>query len=444
MKKIVNRILLLGAVAAMFSACEYRDVYDAGSQYPNDKVYIAGVYESVIYKVDELITSEDAPFRYKIDAENNKLLIPLGVYRGSVWSKKDVVVELGVDNDTIQGLIESEELVGEDGGIPEILPEGKYSFDSEIRIGSGEDLGITNLAVDIPFLLENLDKRYVLGIKIVDSNVDINEDLSVIVFDITAGLIEAQPDFTYTIDEDDPLKILITNTSLFCLDYEWDFGDGSPAMTEEDPKEHVFPAVGIYDVKLTSKGTRGNLVTMTKQVHIWENITEQYIKNSGAPFVRAQLVSGRVDCLKDWDCTENVKSTYNKSKDLYVGGWQNTNGGVMDFYANEATGGALANAKIYQSFELPAGAFNAGFLPSRFIGECDGYFVVARGTSLPDAEDMASDPDVLAFVQWDETAEITQHSMEFSLEAAGTVTMGFVVSAPVDSRVQIRSVSLSK
>lgn len=444
MKRSIYKILFFSAIAAMFSACEYREVYDAGSQYPNDKVYIAGVYESVIYEVNELIESEDAPFRYKIDAENNKLLVPIGVYRSSVWSDKNVVVELGVDNDTIQGLIESEALVGEDGSIPEILPEGKYSFESEIHISKGEDLGMTNLAIDVPFLLENLDKRYVLGMKIVDSNADINEDLSVIVFDITAGLIEAQPNFTYQIDEDDPLKILITNTSVFCLDYEWDFGDGSPVVTEQDPKEHVFPAVGIYDVKLTSKGTRGNFVTMTKQIHIWENITDQYIKNSGAPFVRAQLVSGRVDCLKDWSCTENVKSTYNKSKDLYVGGWQNTNGGVMDFYANEATGGALANAKIYQSFDLPAGTFNAGFLPSRFNGECDGYFVVAKGTELPDAEDMAADPNVLAFMQWDETTEIVQQSMEFSLESAGKVTMGFVVSAPVDSRVQIRSVSLAK
>ena len=93
---------------------------------------------------------------------------------------------------------------------------------------------------------------------------------------------------------------------------------------------------------------------------------------------------------------------------------------------------------------MPAGAFNAGFLPSRFNGECDGYFVVAKGTELPDAENMAADPNVLAFMQWDETTEIVQQSMEFSLESAGKVTMGFVVSAPVDSRVQIRSVSLAK
>ena len=79
-------------------------------------------------------------------------------------------VELGIDNDTIPALIDSEELVGEDGTIPEILPADKYRLDTEIHIAKGEDLGQLNLTVDIPFLLDNLDKRYVLGIRILNSN----------------------------------------------------------------------------------------------------------------------------------------------------------------------------------------------------------------------------------------------------------------------------------
>ena len=152
MKKIIYKALSVLTVSILLYACEYREVYDAGSEYPNDKVYIAGVYETLIYKVDQIIESPNEPFRYKIDAENNKLLIPIGIYRGSVWSKGNVVVELGVDNDTIPGLIESEELVDEDGSIPEILPEGKYQLDTQVNIAKGEDLGMSNLAIDIPFL----------------------------------------------------------------------------------------------------------------------------------------------------------------------------------------------------------------------------------------------------------------------------------------------------
>lgn len=444
MKRVVYNILIFCSIAFLIQSCEYREVYDAGSEYPEDKVYIAGVYESVIYKVDAIRETENAPFRYKIDAQNNRLLIPMGVYRGSVWSKKEVTVNLAVSNDTIQGLIESEALVDDDGSVPEILPEGKYTFDEVLHFDKGEDLAITNLSIDIPFLLENLDKRYALGIKIVSSNVDINESKSLIVFDIKAGLIEAQPDFTYEIDEDNPLKIWLTNTSVFCLDYEWDFGDGSPTINEQDPESHEFPTTGRYNVKLTSTGTRGNKVVMTKLVHIWEVITEEFIKNSGNPFVKAGLVSGRVDCLKDWECTENVKTTYNKAKDIYVGGYQGDNGGVMDFYANTATFGALENAKIYQTVALPAGTYNAGFIPYRMDGESNCYFVIYQGNTLPDMEQIESDPNVLGYLHWDETVTLTQQSVEFDVPSDTDVTIGFVVSEPADSRVKIKSVSLAR
>ena len=336
MKKMIYRALSL-LLVILLHACEYKDIYDAGSEYPVDKVYIAGTYESIIYKVDQIVETGNAPFRYKIDVENNKVLIPLGIYRSSVWSNNDVSVELGIDNDTIPALIDSEELVGEDGTIPEILPADKYRLDTEIHIAKGEDLGQLNLTVDIPFLLDNLDKRYVLGIRILNSNAEINEKMSLIVVDITAGFIEPQPDFTFEMDEKKPFEVSFSNKSVFCLDYEWDFDDGSSTVNEKEPQKHVFPGVGIYNVKLTSKGTRGNLVTKEKVVHIWEDITDIYIKNGGNPFQKAGLVSGRVDCLKDWTCTENVLSTYNSSKKIYVGGYQGDNGGVMDFYANKAT-----------------------------------------------------------------------------------------------------------
>lgn len=443
MKKMIYRALSL-LLVILLHACEYKDIYDAGSEYPVDKVYIAGTYESIIYKVDQIVETENAPFRYKIDVENNKVLIPLGIYRSSVWSNNDVSVELGIDNDTIPALIDSEELVGEDGTIPEILPADKYRLDTEIHIAKGEDLGQLNLTVDIPFLLDNLDKRYVLGIRILNSNAEINEKMSLIVVDITAGFIEPQPDFTFEMDEKKPFEVSFSNKSVFCLDYEWDFDDGSSTVNEKEPQKHVFPGVGIYNVKLTSKGTRGNLVTKEKVVHIWEDITDIYIKNGGNPFQKVGLVSGRVDCLKDWTCTENVLSTYNSSKKIYVGGYQGDNGGVMDFYANKATTGALENAKIYQTTDLPEGAYYTAFVPFSFVGKNNCYFVVAKGVELPDIDDVESNPNVIAYLHWDETIEITKQGMAFEVLASGPVTIGFVVSNDEGGRVKIKSVSLAK
>ena len=54
MKKMIYRALPL-LLVILLHACEYKDIYDAGSEYPVDKVYIAGTYESIIYKVDQIV-----------------------------------------------------------------------------------------------------------------------------------------------------------------------------------------------------------------------------------------------------------------------------------------------------------------------------------------------------------------------------------------------------
>lgn len=438
------KCVLLFITFALMSACEYKDVFDA--EYPAEQVYITGTYESIIYKVDKIIEKENAPFRYKIDLENNKLIIPLAVYRSSVKSETELLVKLGIDNDTIPVLIENDAFSGDNGSIvPEILPADKYTFETEIVISKGEELGAFELQVDIPFLLENLDKRYVLGISLLDANAKINEKMNLIVVDLLAAFVEANPDFNFVMNNKKPLEVAFANTSKHCLTYEWDFDDGSPVLNDIDPLLHTFPDVGIYNVKLTSKGTRGNFVTITKVVHIWENITSQYVKNAGDPFLKEGVVTGRVDNLADWLYTQNVLSTYNSTKKIYIGGYQMDNGGVMDFYANKSTGGALKNAKIYQTItSLPMGSYNAGFTPYKFEGENDCYFVVTKSATLPDIESIADDPDVIGYYHWNESIEEKQYGVEFSLDMPQDVTIGFVVSNTEGSRMKIKSVSLSK
>ncbi len=443
---LVNRVykyLFILLSFTCFYSCGYEEV--ANAEYPEDQVYIAGVYESMIYKINQITEKENAPFRYKIDLENNKLIIPLSIYRSSIKSEINTSVQLGIDNDTIPKLIESGILLGENGSVPDILPEGKYELNTGILIQKGEELGKFDLKIDIPFLLENLDKRFVLGIKIINSNTKINDKMSLIVVDILAAFIDAYPNFTFQMNDAQPLEVAFTNTSNFCLSYEWDFGDGSPVLNIAEPLKHTFPGVGIYTVKLTSKGTRGNLVTTTKIVHIWEDVTANYIKNPGNPFKKAGLVSGRVDVLQDWKYTQNVLSTYSSATKIYVGGYQGDNGGVMDFYANSGTGGALKNAKIYQTLtSLPAGLYNAGFIPFSFTNENDCYFVVTRGDSLPDIENITTDTDIISYYHWNKSIDEMKYGVEFNLDSPQNVTIGFVVSNVSGARVKIKSVFLSK
>ncbi len=116
----------------------------------------------------------------------------------------------------------------------------------------------------------------------------------------------------------------------------------------------------------------------------------------------------------------------------------------MDFYANKATTGALENAKIYQTTDLPEGAYYAAFVPFSFVGKNNCYFVVTKGVELPDIDDVESNPNVIAYLHWDETTELVKQGMEFEVSASGPVTIGFVVSNDEGGRVKIKSVSLAK
>lgn len=61
------------------------------------------------------------------------------------------------------------------------------------------------------------------------------------------------PDFTFEIDDK---TVTFTNTSMDATSYSWDFGDGSAAVTDENPT-HTYDAYGDYDVRLTATNDDG-------------------------------------------------------------------------------------------------------------------------------------------------------------------------------------------
>jgi len=443
----ISKILLLFAVVGFTMSCEYKEIYDAN--YPDPEVYMLGVKDGVIYKVDEIIEEEDVLSRYTLDLDNNKIIIPLGVYRSATTSKGNASVSLGTDNDTIQKLIDNEELIetGDDGSIsiPEILPQSAYTLPDKVEIKGGEEVGHIELAIDIPFLLENMDKRYVLAVKITDSSIKVSETMNTIVVDLNTAIMDAHPDFNFKIDRNNRFKVSFTNSSQHSLSYEWDFGDGSEIIKNKNPEPHIFPGEGTYYVKLSAEGIRGNMTTITKRVIIWNDVTTDFVLDPGNPFMRANISSGRVDDLAIWNFTPNVQTT--KSGDIYVGGWQNDNNGVIDFYANTEP---MVNAKVYQPITIPAGAYYAGFRPySLVLGNSECYFVVTKGNIIPDIESLATDPDVIGFYHWDSELERgDEFGVEFDVTSQQTLTIGFVVSASNENspkgRVKIESVFLYK
>lgn len=429
--------LFLIVLSISFAACDYNEIYDA--EYPEATVYMLGTSESVIFKVDEIVENEDSPFRYKLDLANNKIIIPLGVYRSSIKSEGDIRVKLKVNNDTISELIASGELIGEDGSIPEIIPEEKYTLSSSTEIKSGKETGHFELSVDIPFLLENVDKRYVLGIKLDESNIKINDKMNTIVVDITSAILESHPAFSFDMSDENPLSIIFNNASKYSLSYRWDFGDNSPILDKENPGTHTYPGVGIYYATLTTEGIMGNTRSYTEKIHILDNITDRYILNPGNPFKREGLTTGRVDNLADWQCTPNVLTTI--SGGVQVGGFQTDLGGVMDFYANLEP---MVNGKIFQAFALPQGEYIMAFTPLSFTGTNECCLVILSGNSIPDLDDVAGNANVLASYRWNENIPTDEIRLDFKVSSFETITIGFVVSGELKGRVKIASVSLYK
>jgi PKD repeat protein len=69
-----------------------------------------------------------------------------------------------------------------------------------------------------------------------------------------------------------PLTVVFTSTSVRATSYEWDFGDGSAASTDENPS-HTYTTPGKYTVSLTVTNTYGNHTsTQTDFINVQEDI----------------------------------------------------------------------------------------------------------------------------------------------------------------------------
>jgi len=68
-------------------------------------------------------------------------------------------------------------------------------------------------------------------------------------------------------DPADYAKVTFTNFSLNFKSLSWDFGDGTAAVTEENPV-HTYAAEGTYTVKLTATGANGTTAEKTEVVEI--------------------------------------------------------------------------------------------------------------------------------------------------------------------------------
>ncbi len=163
-------------------------------------------------------------------------------------------------------------------------------------------------------------------------------------------------------------------------------------------------------------------------------VPDNYLSNAQWPFSRSEWDGNRWGNLSGgWITNEAMRSRGGGLYGGYDGGWEGAANDKqsLGFERWGESETPIVNGKLYQTIDLPAGDFRftmslAGENPIiSNQGSDPRYIVAAAGTTLPDMENLSS---ALASSSFAGLGNDGSKSIEFSLDAPGKVSVGFVVS----------------
>jgi len=246
----IKILTLLVVITHNFISCDYDEFKSA--EYTASKLYmpaaVRGVFtiDNVPQRVEWLPTPGYA-YDFKIDHENNKFIVPLGVYRSGIERKGNIDVNIEVKNDTVNMLIVSEEIPE----TTEILPANQYNFPTSVTVRDGSELGGFDLEINLDYLLSQPDKIFALGVGISSDKLEVNTNISTTIIVIYTKILVPTADFSYSINGK---TVTFINESSFGMKYSWNFGDGR--SNSKNPS-HTYSSSGNYIVTLTTEGVMG-------------------------------------------------------------------------------------------------------------------------------------------------------------------------------------------
>ncbi|MFC4213075.1 DUF1735 domain-containing protein [Pedobacter petrophilus] len=261
-------LICLTGLLFTISSCDYQDIEDAS--FPPESVYLStaalvkkgpdanGLYTNAIYRFNNIEAINPVP-KYTVDLGSSKFNILMGVQRAGVTSKGSVNVNLTLDTDTIT-LLKSKGILT---AATEVLPKDKILIPATVQIADQSNSSIFNFGVDLAFLKSNPNKTYAIGLTIISSDRTVTSDLKSVIVLINTNILVPSADFTSTLNAATKTVSLV-NSSLNWVNYTWNFGDGSPAITTDltitNNNNRVLPAItktyapGTYTITLTAVG----------------------------------------------------------------------------------------------------------------------------------------------------------------------------------------------
>jgi subtilisin family serine protease len=144
-----------------------------------------------------------------------------------------------------------------------------------------------------------------------------------------------------------PLQLWVTNTSIGATGCRWDFGDGSPAVTDTTPS-HAYATPGFYTTTLTITNRSGTAISTAREIAVLDNYLMQ---STNYNWIDTSLLS-RVTLTTN-DISDAVSLPfpfvfYGKTNtQLYIGA-----NGILGFKAAELN---LADNVNFPSVQTPHG-----------------------------------------------------------------------------------------
>ena len=258
---------LLTGLILTTQACSYKNVVEAN--YPDQSIYMTTAAAAIKapgatgYYTIASVAVPGQTFRYLIDVPGKRLTIPLGIGRSGVYISGKPSVTISLRTDTLTTL-------NANGLLPtgtDLLPAEKLTI-PPTTILDGSPMSTSFAAgIDLDFLLANPGKKYAFAVQIASADIKVEPALNTTLVIVDTRILTPIADFTLVVDASSTKKVNVTNASQYGVSYVWDFGDGTPTVTDA-ATSHTYAAPGTYTITLSTTGVTGSVVKKTLVINV--------------------------------------------------------------------------------------------------------------------------------------------------------------------------------
>lgn len=259
------KLFMALVVGLTILSCEYDDVVDY--DFPGQKIYMPAAVKGV-FTIDNVPSYYDfhptpgTAYRFKVDLNTKKLIVPLGVYRSGIDKGGNVPVTISLRNDTVATLLAASKIPAG----TTVIPADKVQIPTAVEVKSGSEVETFDISIDLDYLKSVPNAIYGVAVGIESSKVTVNSLYKTTVVIINTKFLKPAADFVTKADATVTKQITFTNKSTYGISYSWDFGDNSTS-TLTSPV-HIYAAAGTYNVTLTTVGVTGDTDKSVKTVSL--------------------------------------------------------------------------------------------------------------------------------------------------------------------------------